>query len=94
MAIPALTVFSYAYLTRWISFTTQSFMLAIEKPHYAAAISISTAFIFPLALLFLLQGFGLDGIWFNFAGSNILAAILSLLIVAKVWKEIRGKDLS
>lgn len=94
MAIPALTVFSYAYLTRWISFTTQSFMLAIEKPHYAAAISISTAFIFPLALLFLLQGFGLDGIWFNFAGSNILAAILSLLIVAKVWKEVRGKDLS
>ena len=94
MAIPALTVFSYAYLTRWISFTTQSFMLAIEKPHYAAAISISTAFIFPLALLFLLQGFGLDGIWFNFAGSNTLAAILSLLIVAKVWKEIRGKDLS
>lgn len=94
MAIPALTVFSYAYLTRWISFTTQSFMLAIEKPHYAAAISISTVFIFPLALLFLLQGFGLDGIWFNFAGSNILAAILSLLIVAKVWKEIRGKDLS
>ena len=94
MAIPALTVFSYAYLTRWISFTTQSFMLAIEKPHYAAAISISTACIFPLALLFLLQGFGLDGIWFNFAGSNILAAILSLLIVAKVWKEIRGKGLS
>lgn len=91
MALPALAIFSYAYLTRWISFTVQSLMLAIEKPRYAAMISLSTAFIFPLILLFLLQGFGLNGIWFNFAGSNILAAIMAVIIMAREWKSLRSQ---
>ena len=93
MAVSALGIFSFAYVTRWISFTTQSLMLAIEKPKYAALISICTAFIFPVILLLALQGFGLDGIWFNFAGTNILAAILAVSIVVKEWKNLMGKDI-
>ena len=93
MAVSALGIFSFAYVTRWISFTTQSLMLAIEKPKYAALISICTAFIFPVILLLALQGFGLDGIWFNFAGTNILAAILAISIVVKEWKNLMGKDI-
>ena len=92
MTTHALTVFSFAFVTRWISFTVQSFMLAIEKPRYAAAISISTALIFPMLLLFLLRGFGLEGIWFNFAGTNLLAAILAIVIIAKEWKNLMEKD--
>ena len=88
----ALTVFSLAFVTRWISFSTQSFMLAIEKPKYAAAISISTALIFPMLLLLILKNFGLEGIWFNFAGTNALAAILSIAIVAKEWKNLMKAD--
>ena len=88
----ALSIFSLAFITRWISFSTQSFMLAIEKPKYAAAISISTALIFPMLLLLVLKNFGLEGIWFNFAGTNILAAILSIAIVAKEWKNIAKAD--
>ena len=91
MTLPALAIFSYAYLTRWISFTVQILMLAIEKPRYAAMISLSTAFIFPLILLFLLQRFGLNGIWFNFAGSNILAAIMAVIIMAREWKSLRSQ---
>ena len=88
----ALTVFSLAFVTRWISFSTQSFMLAIEKPKYAAAISISTALVFPMLLLLILKNFGLEGIWFNFAGTNALAAILSIAIVAKEWKNLMKAD--
>lgn len=32
MAVPALQLFSLTYVTRWLSFATQSYMLAIEKP--------------------------------------------------------------
>ena len=88
----ALRIFSFAFVTRWLSFAVQSFMLAIEKPGYAALISISTAFIFPVLLLFALQGFGLDGIWFNFAGTNALAAVLSIAVIVKERKEIMKAD--
>ena len=88
----ALSIFSLAFVTRWISFATQSFMLAIEKPKYAAAISISTALIFPMLLLLILKDFGLEGIWFNFAGTNLLAAILAISILAKEWKNLMKAD--
>ena len=88
----ALSIFSLAFVTRWISFVTQSFMLAIEKPKYAAAISISTALVFPMLLLLVLKNFGLEGIWFNFAGTNLLAAILAIAILAKEWKNLMKAD--
>ena len=88
----ALSIFSLAFVTRWISFATQSFMLAIEKPKYAAAISISTALVFPMILLLVLKNFGLEGIWFNFAGTNLLAAILAIAILAKEWKNLMKAD--
>lgn len=88
----ALSIFSLAFVTRWISFATQSFMLAIEKPKYAAAISISTALIFPMLLLLILKNYGLEGIWFNFAGTNLLAAILAISILAKEWKNLMKAD--
>lgn len=88
----ALRIFAFAYVTRWISFVTQSFMLAIEKPKYAAIISTATALVFPLILLFALEGFGLDGIWFNFAGTNLLAAILSIFILVHEWRDIMRPD--
>ena len=44
----ALRLFSATYLTRWFSFATQSFMLAIERAGAATLISLSTALIFPL----------------------------------------------
>lgn len=90
--VNAMLIFSYAYITRWISFVIQSFMLAIEKPLYTAIISIATAFIFPVVLLFALEDFGLNGIWFNFAGTNVLSAILAIVIFLRERKEIFEKD--
>lgn len=88
----ALSLFSFAFVTRWIAFVTQSFMLAIEKPRYAAAISISTALIFPMLLLLLLSPMGLDGIWLNFAGTNALAAILAIAILIRERKNLMKED--
>ena len=49
MATGALRLFSLTYATRWFSFATQSYMLAIEKPLAASAISVSFALVlFPL----------------------------------------------
>lgn len=88
----ALSLFSFAFVTRWIAFVTQSFMLAIEKPRYAAAISISTALIFPMLLLLILSPLGLDGIWLNFAGTNALAAILAIAILIRERKNLMKGD--
>ena len=46
MSIGALRLFSLTYVTRWFSFATQSYMLAIEKPLPASLISLSTCLLY------------------------------------------------
>lgn len=84
----AIRLFSMAYLFRWIGVSTQGLFSAIEKPLCATLISVGTAFVFPTVLLGALWGFGLDGIWFNFVGVNILSGILSLLLLVRLMREI------
>ena len=88
----ALQLFSLTYLTRWFSFATQSYMLAIEKPLPASLISVSTALVFPVILIAVLWPLGLTGIWLNFAGTSVLAAVLSAVILLKLKKELRRPD--
>ena len=77
MAEGAPRLFSLTFLTRWFSFATQSWMLAIEKPVPATAISLSTAFVCPVVLVAALWPLGLTGLWLNFAGTSLLVAALS-----------------
>ena len=42
-----------------------------------------------LSLLGALWGFGLSGLWFNFVGVNILAAILSAFFLVSLSREIK-----
>ena len=93
MSVAALKLFCLTYITRWFSFATQSYMLAIEKPLPAALISVSTALIFPVVLIFILWPMGLTGIWLNFAGTSVMAAVLSFIILLKVRKETDRPDL-
>lgn len=93
MSVGALQLFSITYVTRWFSFATQSYMLAIEKPLPASAISLATALVFPVLLILLLWPWGLTEIWLNFAGTSILAAILSGIILLKLRKELSRPDL-
>ena len=92
MSIGALRLFSLTYVTRWFSFATQSYMLAIEKPLPASLISLSTALLFPVVLVGALWPLGLTGIWMNFAGTSLLAAILSAIILKKIWHELKKPD--
>ena len=87
----AIRLFCFAYLFRWIGVTTQSYFSAIGKPLEATVISVATAFVFPILLLGALWSFGLDGIWFNFVGVNILTAILSVILLMRLTREINIK---
>ena len=92
IAVGALRLFGFTYITRWFSFATQSYMLAIEKPLPASVISVSTALLFPVLLVALLWPLGLTGIWLNFAGTAVLAAILSGIILLKLRRELMQPD--
>lgn len=83
MAYTAVRLFAFTYITRWFSFATQSYMVAVDRPKEAAVISLATALIFPVILIGLLWPLGLNGIWFNFAGTSLLAGILAAIILAK-----------
>ena len=83
MAHTAVRLFAFTYITRWFSFATQSYMVAVDRPKEAAVISLATALIFPVILIGLLWPLGLNGIWFNFAGTSLLAGILAAVILAK-----------
>ncbi len=88
----AIKLFCFAYLFRWFGVTTQSYFSAIEKPLQATLVSVGTAFVFPVILLGGLWSFGLDGIWFNFVGVNVFAAVLSAILVVRLMKEIKAKE--
>ncbi len=88
----AIRLFCFAYLFRWFAVTTQGFLSAIEKPLQATIVAVGVAFVFPVILLGGLWSFGLDGIWFNFVGVNILATILGIVLLLRVFKEIRQKE--
>ena len=88
----ALRIFSLTYLTRWFSFATQSYMLAIEKPVPASLISISTALIFPVVLVVVLWPLGLTGLWMNFGATALLAGILSAAVLLREHKNMMRPD--
>ncbi len=88
----AIRLFCLAYLFRWFGVSTQSYFSAIGKPLQATILSVGCAFVFPIVLLGGLWGFGLDGIWFNFTGVNILTASLALILLILLRKEIKLKQ--
>lgn len=88
----AIRLFCFAYLFRWIGVTTQSYFSALGKALQATVISVATAFVFPVVLLGAFWGFGLDGIWFNFVGVNVLTAILSAILLIILTREIKKRE--
>ena len=92
MAIPAVTLFSATYVTRWISFASQSFMSAIEKPLLASIISVMTVLGFPVVLILIFWPLGLTGLWLNLPGTALLSAVLSVVILLGIRKQLRGTE--
>lgn len=81
MSVHALSLFVFAFLTRWISLAAQSYMSAIGKAGYATLISISMAFVFPIIFLFSLSFLGLNGLWLNMPFTSLATAILAVIIL-------------
>lgn len=92
LATSALALFSLTYLTRWLGFATQSYMIAIGKPLQAALISTSFSLLFPVLFLILFWPLGLTGIWLNLPASATLSAILALIILRRLQKELQQED--
>ncbi len=81
MSISAMRIFAFSFILGWFSFAIQGFFGAIEKPLPATIISICRAMVFPVILIFALEPWGLDGLWFNYVGTSILGAILAVVLL-------------
>lgn len=88
----AIRIFCFAYVFRWLGVMTQSYLSAVQKPAQATIMSVGIAMVFPVILIGALWNFGLDGIWFNFVGVNILAAILAVVLLLQLAKEIQRRQ--
>ncbi len=77
----ALFVFSFTYLTRWISYASQGIFSAIEKPVPAIMISLGISFVFPLILIPCFAQLNLLGIWLNFPITSLLTGSLCIFLV-------------
>lgn len=87
MAVPAMRLFSFTFLTRWFSFAVQSYMTAVSRPVHAAALSVLTAFGLPLLLIALFWPLKLTGVWLNFPVTYLLAGILAAMILLRFHKQ-------
>lgn len=90
-ATRGIRIFAFAYLFRWFVVSTQGFFSAIEKPMLATIMSVTTALVFPVAILVLLWGLGLDGIWANFVGVNLFGAVLGAILLIVVMTKIKNE---
>lgn len=87
MSVHAISLFGFAYVTRWVSLSVQSYLSAIGKAGGATLISVSCAFIFPIILMLALAPIGLDGLWLNFPLTELLAAVLSVILLIRMKKR-------
>lgn len=92
MALDAMRIFAFTYVTRWISFAAQSYLNAIEKPVPASIISVSAALVFPVMPIAVLWPLGLTGIWLNFPGTALAAAVPAVALLLLFRKELMRPD--
>lgn len=92
-AVRALKIFAFSRFIFWFSFATQSYMTAVEKPLYATIISVASAFVFPMILIFILLPLGLTGIWLNSPLTMLAVSALSVVILLIFSKEMKKKEL-
>ncbi len=87
MAANALGIFSFTYLTKWVSYAGQSFFSSIEKPIESSIVSISSALIVPLTLIGCFYSLGLSGIWLNFPITSLIVGIETIIIIFILYKR-------
>lgn len=91
LAAAAVPIFAVAYLARWVSLATESYMTAVGKYLQASVISVVTAFAAPTLILIVLFPLGLDGLWLNYPLTAIICAVLSVVIIKRFSKDLLAK---
>ena len=76
----AISIMGLTYIVRWISYAAQSFSSAIGNNREATVLSLCNALIFPLLMMFTLQPFGLEGIWFVMPSAAALTSMVAAVI--------------
>ncbi len=89
MSVHAMRIFCTAYLVRWFGFAVQGFYCAIEKPLPASILSISSAMVLPIILVFALSPLGLDGLWLNLVGTSLIVSIMAVFMLRRSQKLIK-----
>lgn len=93
MCVGALQLFALTYITRWLSFAAQSYMLAVGKALPASIISLSLALIFPVLFVAVFWPLGLTGLWLNLAGSSLMAGLLALFLLWQNRDDLNREDI-
>lgn len=89
MTVHGMRLFCTAYLFRWFGFAIQGFFGAIEKPLPASILSVASAMVFPILLVFALSPLGLDGLWLNLAGTSLLVSVMAYFMLRGEQKHMR-----
>ena len=77
----AITIYAFTYLTRWFSYSSQSFFAALSRPIESSVISLSISFAVPLILVGCFYGLGLFGVWLNFPISSLIVGLIALILL-------------
>ncbi len=93
LSVHAMRLFCLAFLFRWFGFAAQGFYTAVEKSVPASVISVCSAMVFPVALVFALTPLGLDGLWLNYTGTYLLVGILSFIMLLYTQKAMHRSGL-
>jgi putative MATE family efflux protein len=89
LAAHALRIGCLAYTVRWFGFAAQSFYSAIEMPIPASVLSVSSAMVFPVILVFVLMPLGTNGLWVNMTATALLVSLLAFFMLWRTGKKIR-----
>ena len=91
LAAHAISIMGLTYLVRWISYSCQSFSSAIGNNREATVLSLCSALIFPLMMMFLLRNTGLEGLWYVMPSSALLTSAVSAVIYfAQIRRIVKG----
>ena len=82
LAVHAISIMGLTYLVRWISYSCQSFSSAIGNNREATVLSICNALLFPMLMMFILRGTGLEGLWVVTPSAAVLTSIVAAVIYA------------
>ncbi len=80
LAIHAISIMGLTYLVRWISYSCQSFLSAVGKSREATVLSLCNALLFPMLMMFLLKGSGLEGLWYVMPSAAVLTSAVAVVI--------------